>query len=287
MILGGIRQGCPVFVLEDGQLLDEIVRRNREKSPLVHCITNYVTANDCANLLLASGASPIMADDPEEAAQITSMCDALVLNMGTPNPRKLEAMLRAGQAANRLGRPVVLDPVGVGGSELRKTAAQRLLERVRIAVIRGNASEIRTLVQGTSAHRGVDTDAGGSIEMSCELARQLAENVGAAVVLTGETDVVTDGRTVFRVRNGHPMMRSVTGAGCQLSSLTGAFAAACPENTLYAALAAVCAMGLCGEIAHRRLSPMDGNASYRNYLIDAMYNLTPEALEKGANYEIC
>ena len=268
-------------------MLDEIVRRNREKSPLVHCITNYVTANDCANLLLASGASPIMADDPEEAAQITSMCDALVLNMGTPNPRKLEAMLRAGQAANRLGRPVVLDPVGVGGSELRKTAAQRLLERVRIAVIRGNASEIRTLVQGTSAHRGVDTDAGGSIEMSCELARQLAENVGAAVVLTGETDVVTDGRTVFRVRNGHPMMRSVTGAGCQLSSLTGAFAAACPENTLYAALAAVCAMGLCGEIAHRRLSPMDGNASYRNYLIDAMYNLTPEALEKGANYEIC
>lgn len=268
-------------------MLAEILRRNREKRPLVHCITNYVTANDCANLLLASGASPIMADDPEEAEEIVSMCGALVLNLGTPNPRKLEAMLRAGQAANRLGRPVVLDPVGVGGSELRKTAARRLLEQVRIAVIRGNASEIRTLVQGTSAHRGVDTDEGGSFEASCRLAGQLADSVGAAVVLTGETDVVTDGRTVFCVRNGHPMMRTVTGAGCQLSSLTGAFAAVWPGDTLHAALAAVCAMGLCGEIAHQRLSAMEGNASYRNYIIDAMYNLTPEKLEEGANYEIC
>ena len=268
-------------------MLAEILRRNRKVSPLVHCITNYVTINDCANLLLASGASPIMADDPEEAAEITAMCGALVLNLGTPNPRKLEAMLRAGQEANRLGRPVVLDPVGVGGSELRKTAAKRLLERVRIAVIRGNASEIRTLVQGTAAHRGVDTDESSSFEASFRLAGQLAESVGAAVVLTGDADVVTDGRTTFRVRNGHPMMRSVTGAGCQLSSLTGAFAAACPENTLHAALAATCAMGLCGEIAHRRLSPMDGNASYRNYIIDAMYNLTPEELERGAKYEVC
>lgn len=268
-------------------MLAEILRRNREKSPLVHCITNYVTANDCANLLLASGASPIMADDPEEVEEIASMCGALVLNLGTPNPRKLEAMLRAGQTANCLGRPVVLDPVGVGGSELRKSAARRLLDQVRIAVIRGNASEIRTLVQGTSAHRGVDTDEGGSFEASCRLAEQLAGSVGTAVVLTGETDVVTDGRTAYCVRNGHPMMRSVTGAGCQLSSLTGAFAAVCPGDALHAALAAVCAMGLCGEIAHQRLSAMDGNASYRNYIIDAMYNLTPEALEKGADYEIC
>ena len=265
-------------------MLSEIFERSRSTSPLVHCISNYETANDCVNLLLASGASGIMADDADEVDEITAMCQALVINLGTPNPRRLEAMRKAGKAANHLGHPVVFDPVGVGGSALRKEAAAQLLKSVRFSVIRGNASEIRTLVDGSAAHRGVDTDAG--CKDTTALAQQLARSSDAVVVLTGETDIVTDGQRTYLVKNGHPMMRTVTGAGCQLSALIGAYAAANPEKPLVATLAAVCAMGLCGELAHSRMTQLDGNASYRNYIIDAMFRLDGTALEEGADYEI-
>ena len=264
-------------------MLGEIIQQTRHKRPLVHCITNYVSANDCANLLLGCGASAIMADDPEEVAEVTAMCDGLVLNMGTPNPRKLEALLIAGMEANRLGYPVVLDPVGVGSSAMRQEAARKLLEQVRFAAIRGNATEIVTLVRGTAAHRGVDADEQNDATEAN--ARQLARKTGAMVIVTGDTDLVTDGTTLYRVHNGHPMMRTVTGAGCQLSALVGAYITANADRPLQAALAAVCAMGVCGEIAHRRLTPLDGIASYRNYILDAICNLTPQALEEGANYE--
>lgn len=266
-------------------MLAEILNQTRSHAPLVHCMVNLVTANDCANLVLASGASPIMAEDPEEVEEITAQCRGLVLNLGTPNPRKIEALFRAGQAANRLGHPVVFDPVGVGSSAFRRDAAARLLNEVHFAVIRGNASEIRTLVTGARASRGVDVDETLSAG-SPALARELARITGAVVALTGDSDIVTDGRTTYRVSNGHRMMRTVTGAGCQLSALTGAYVAANPHQPLRAALAAVCAMGLCGEIAHKRLTELDGNASYRNYIIDALFRLTGAELEEGANYDI-
>lgn len=267
-------------------MLAEILNRNRSVSPMVHCMVNLVTANDCANLVLASGASPIMAEDAEEVEEVTAVCSGLVLNLGTPSPRKIEALIRAGQAANRLRHPVVFDPVGVGSSQLRKQAAKDILQTVNVTVIRGNASEIRTLVSGTMASRGVDVDETLPSDAPA-LARELARLSGAVVVLSGDADIVTDGKITYRVRNGHPMMRSVTGTGCQLSSLIGAYVAANPENPLQAALTAVCAMGLCGEIAHDRLGKLDGNASYRNYIIDALYHLRGGELEEGANYEIC
>lgn len=267
-------------------MLSEIIMQNRRRKPLIHCINNHVTSNDCANILLACGGSAIMADDPDEVKEVTAMCDGLVLNMGTPNPRKLDALLRAGAEANRLRHPVILDPVGVGSSAMRREAGRQLLERVRFAAIRANATEIATLVRGTAAHRGVDADIEGlTMDAVDENAKRLSQETGAVIVVTGDTDIVTDGKTLYRVYNGHPMMKTVTGSGCQLSALLGAYVTANPENPLHAALAAVCAMGLAGEIAHERLGPLDGNASYRNYIIDAIYNLTPEALEKGAKYE--
>lgn len=267
-------------------MLNEVITQNRRRRPLIHCINNHVTSNDCANILLACGGSAIMADDPEEVAEVTAMCDGLVLNMGTPSPRKLDALLKAGREANRLGHPVILDPVGVGSSAMRRDAGALLLEHVRFAAIRANATEIATLVRGTAAHRGVDADLEeAAVDSIDENARRLALETGAVVIVTGDTDIVTDGKTLCRVHNGHPMMKAVTGSGCQLSALLGAYVTANPENTLQAALAAVCAMGLAGEIAHGRLTPLDGNASYRNYIIDAIYNMTPEALEKGAQYE--
>jgi len=265
-------------------MLGEVIASVRNRRPLVHCITNYVTANDCANLLLASGSSVIMADAPEEAAEITAMCDGLVINMGTPNRARLDAMIKAGMAANALGHPVVLDPVGVGCSAMRMDAARKMLACVRFAAVRGNASEIRTLAEGTAAYRGVDADT--DAVSSERTAMQLAGMIGAVVVVTGETDFVTDGRKAFRCTNGHPMMRTVTGTGCQLSALLGACLASGGDIPLNAALAAVCTMGLCGELAHARLLPEDGNASLRNYIIDAMYHMTPDILEEGARYEV-
>lgn len=265
-------------------MLGEILKNTRAARPLVHCISNLVTANDCANLMLAAGASPIMAEAPEEVAEIAAMCAGEVLNLGTPNPAKLEAMALAGREANRRNRPVVFDPVGVGSSALRKHGAQRLMQAVHFAAIRGNSTEITSLLHGTQNHRGVDADEGEAL--SCADAVQLARQTGAVVIVTGSADLTTDGFTVYRVGNGHAMMRSVTGAGCMLSALTGVYLAANPDRPLQAALAAVCAMGLAGELAHARLSPQDGNATFRNYIIDAIYNMTPEQLEEGAKYEI-
>ena len=170
----------------------ENVRRQR---PVVHTITNYVTANDCANLLLAAGASPIMADAPEETAQIAAMADAVVLNLGTLSVSKKEAMLLAGKAAAAAGRPIVLDPVGVGASDFRRETAKMLLAEVHPTVIRGNRSEIRALLTGETGERGVDT--ADLSEDGAETSRLLARQTGAIVMQTGETDLVTDGDRNF------------------------------------------------------------------------------------------
>lgn len=272
-------------------MFEQIFENVRQKSPLVHNITNYVTVNDCANMLLACGGSPIMADDPEDAVEITAICGGLNINIGTLNQRTIPAMLAAGKRANELGHPVVLDPVGAGASTLRTDTALRLLREVKFAVIRGNISEIKTLALGSGTTKGVDADVADrvteeNLDGAVAFAKGFAKQSGAVVAITGAIDIVTDGERAFCIRNGHPMLSSVTGTGCQLSALTAAFVTANPDRPLEAAAAAVCAMGLCGEIAFQRMTELDGNSSYRNYIIDAMYRLTPAALEEGANYEV-
>lgn len=260
----------------------------RTRAPLIHNITNYVTANDCANLLLACGASPIMADDPAEVSEVQAVCAGLHLNLGTLHTGTVPALLAAGRTANTLGHPVVLDPVGVGVSALRGRTARQLLEELRITVIRGNLSETKTLARGSGTAHGVDaadalTEA--TLDTVLPLVKDLARRTGAVVAVSGGIDLVTDGETAYCIRNGCAMMRRVTGTGCQLSALTAAFVAASPDHPLEAAAAAVCAMGLCGEIAQSRLAPGEGNAALRGRIIDAMYNLTPLQLEEGARYE--
>ncbi len=274
------------FFSLEAEMLGEFLSETRRCGPLVHCITNYVTACDCANILLACGSSAIMADDPEESAEITALCRGLVLNMGTPGPRKTEAMFRSGEEANRLGIPVILDPVGVGASALRRNTGRELLRRLRFAAIRGNASEIATLSAGSVNRRGVDTNpAEASPAVAEENALSLSRETGAVVISTGSTDIVTDGKRLWRVHNGHPLMRMVSGTGCQLSALLGAFIAANPARAGEASLAAVCAMGLAGERAHGRLSPGEGPAALRSRIIDEIFHMTPEILEEGAKYE--
>lgn len=264
-----------------GAYLDAI----RRSEPMVHCMVNLVTANDCANLVLASGASAIMAQDKGEAAQITELCNATVLNLGTPSPDKIQALCLAGRRAYQLGHPTVFDPVGVGASSLRSEAAEGILRQVHPTVIRGNTSEIQTLLGIHETSRGVDAGP-ASLQKGSEAAQALARRIGGVVVLSGRQDIVTDGSAVYLVSNGVPIMSRVTGTGCQLSCLMGCFLGASPGDPLGAALACVCAMGLCGQIAAERMGKLDGNATFRNYLIDAMYHLSGEALEKGASYEI-
>ncbi len=181
--------------------------------------------------------------------------------------------------------------MGAGASHLRTDTALRLMQEVKFSVIRGNISEIKTLALGSGTTKGVDADVADKVteetlDSAVAFAKDLAKRIGVMIAITGAIDIVADVERAFCVRNGRPEMSAITGTGCQLSALTAAFVTANPDKPLEATAAAVCAMGLCVEIAYQRLTEQDGNASYRNYIIDAMYRLTPAALEEGAKYEV-
>lgn len=272
-------------------MFEAIFENVRRVAPLIHNITNYVTVNDCANMLLACGASPITADDEKEVEEITAICSGLTINIGTLNGRTVSSMLLAGKKANALNHPVILDPVGAGASLFRTETALMLLREVKFTVIRGNISEMKTLASGSGTTKGVDAHVSDKVteenlNRAVAYAKAFAGKTGAVTAITGAIDIVADGETAYCIRNGHPMMSSVTGTGCQLSAMTAAFVAANPEQPLKATAAAVCAMGLAGEIACKRLTPLDGNGTYRNYMIDAIYRLSPKQLKEGANYEV-
>ena len=197
------------------QVLKTMLENVRAKTPLVHNITNYVTVNDVANVLLAAGGSPIMSDDADDVEDITSICGGLNINIGTLNKNTIPSMFLAGKKANELGHIVLLDPVGAGASRLRTDTANRLMQEVRFDAVRGNISEIKTLCTGSGSTKGVD-----------------------------------------------------------------------PDRKLDAAAAAVCMMGLAGEIGWANMQPGDGNSTYRNRIIDAIFNMTGDALEEGAKYEL-
>ena len=272
-------------------MLGTCIENVRKNVPLVHNITNYVTVNDVANILLACGGSPIMSDEPEDVEDITTICGGLNINIGTLNQRSIAGMFRAGAKANALGHVVLLDPVGAGASALRTNPAVELMEKVKFTVIRGNISEIKTLALGSGTTKGVDADVADQVteenlDAAVSFVKAFAKKTGAVVAVTGAIDLVGDDTRVYCIRNGNARMSSITGTGCQLSSMTAAFVTANPDRTLEAAAAAVCTMGIAGEIAYDRLSAMDGNASYRTYIIDAVDRMTPEKLEKGARYEV-
>ncbi|NCB31639.1 MAG: hydroxyethylthiazole kinase [Clostridia bacterium] len=255
------------------------LERVRDTSPLVHHITNYVTVNDCANVTLAIGASPIMADDIGEAADIASISSSLVLNIGTLNTRTVESMLLAGKAANKAGVPVVLDPVGAGASALRNETLKKLLDEVKMTLIRGNVSEISYLAGISSSVRGVDASEEDIKKNKKELAAAAALKYGCTVAVTGAVDVVCDGERWAFLSNGTPSLSRVTGTGCMSTSLCGAFCGA-KIDPFVAATGALCAMGIAGELADEA-GPM-GTSSFRTGVIDALSLLTGEALAKRA-----
>ncbi|MBE6014933.1 MAG: hydroxyethylthiazole kinase [Lachnospiraceae bacterium] len=272
-------------------MLGECLENVRLTTPLVHNITNYVTVNDVANVLLACGGSPIMSDEPEDVADITSICGGLNINIGTLNKRTIEGMYAAGRKAKELGHVRLLDPVGAGASKLRTETAVGLMKEVEFDVIRGNISEIKTLALGSGTTKGVDADVADAVsennlEEAIAFVKRFAKDVKAIVAVTGAIDLVTDGDKCYVVRNGRPEMGRITGTGCQLSGLTTAFAVANPDNKLEAVAAAVCTMGLAGEIGYANLKDGEGNSTYRNRIIDAIFNMTGKMLDDGAKYEV-
>lgn len=270
-----------------GTCVDQV----RANVPLVHNITNYVTVNDVANVLLACGGSPIMSDDPKDVEDITSICGGLNINIGTLNQRTVEGMFLAGKKANELGHAVLLDPVGAGASAFRTETALKLIQEIKFDVIRGNISEIKTLALGSGTTKGVDADVADAVteenlDQSIAFVKTFAGKMGCIIAVTGAIDLVSDGTKCYVIRNGRPEMGKITGTGCQLSGVMTAFITANPEEKLKAAAAAVCTMGLAGEIGFSRMQEGDGNSTYRNRIIDAIYNMDQKTLDEGAKYEV-
>jgi hydroxyethylthiazole kinase len=267
------------IAIKIGNLLDEV----RRKKPLVHNITNYVTVNDCANILLALGASPIMADDIKEAADITKISSALVINIGTLNERTIESMIDSGKKANELNIPVVFDPVGAGASEFRNATTKRIIDEVKISVLRGNMSEIKFIAGLQATTKGVDVSEADSKEGAMEgsnVAKNLADRLNCIVAITGVTDIVSDGKRVAILDNGTKMLSNVTGTGCMTSALVGAYCGAGLDYFI-AAVSGIASMGIAGEIALEKAGNV-GTGSFHIAIIDAISNLNLETIKKMA-----
>ena len=267
--------------MENIKTIAQLLRDVKTKKPLVHHLTNYVTVNDCANIVLALGGSPVMADDAGEVEEMVGIASALVINIGTLNARTIEAMFLAGRKANQLGIPVVIDPVGAGATSLRTNTAAKLLQEVKPAVLRGNMSEIK-VVSGIGAHtRGVDsTDDGAN---GGEIASGLARNLGCTVVITGVQDVVSDGSRTGLIANGHQFLARVSGTGCMATSLIGCYAGVTTDYYL-AACAGLVTMGLAGEKAAAGLNASEAIGSFKVKLMDGIDRLTPEDILRDGKF---
>jgi len=251
----------------------------RETKPLIHNITNFVVMNYTANALLAMGASPVMAHAEDEVEEMVSFAGALVLNIGTLTDSWITSMVKAGKKANALDTPVVLDPVGSGATALRTASAKKIIEEIRVKVIRGNASEILSLRHADSKTKGVDSI--HSVNEAADTAGVLAVELDTALAITGPIDLITDGKHVVRVSNGHPLMGYVTGTGCTATVAIGAFNAVDPDP-VSATASALAFFGLAGEVAAEKA---DAPGSFMIALIDALYTITPEALRDGCKIQ--
>lgn len=271
---------------------DKIFENNNKAAPVMHNISNIVTANDCANITLACGGSPTMAQHPEEVEEITSACNGFVINMGNIEEGLVEAMLRAGKRSNELNHPVVLDPVGAGAAKARNDVLFKLLDNIKFSVIRGNISEIKFLATGSGSAKGVDADeadkvTSNNIDSVIEFSKKLSAKTGAVIAISGEIDIISDKDTAYVIKNGHAVMSKVTGTGCMLSSVLGVFSAANPDNILDACAVAVASYGYAGELSYKKMIENNaGTSSFRMYLIDYMSNMTADIFREGAKIEV-
>lgn len=251
----------------------------REKKPLIHNITNFVVMNYTANALLAMGASPVMAHSQGEVEEMVAFAGALVINIGTLEDDWLTSMIKAGKKASQQKTPIILDPVGSGATTLRTHAAKKIIAETRLSVIRGNASEILSLRNEDSQTKGVDSI--HSVDDAAQTAKVLAEELKTTLAITGPVDLVTDGKRVIRVANGHPLMGYVTGSGCTATATIGAFLAV-DQDPLSATATALAFFGLAGEVAGQKAH---APGTFMIRMLDALYTISPEELNAGCQIE--
>ena len=255
------------------------VKDIRDLSPVIHNITNYVVMNTTANALLAIGASPVMAHAEEEVADMVGIASALVINIGTLSREWVRSMFKAAEHAAKRGIPIVLDPVGAGATQYRTDTIRDFLGAVKPAIIRGNASEIMAICGGGATTKGVDSTEASRDAVAA--AGALHGGLGAVVCISGETDYIVGGKTIVRIRNGHPLMTRVTGLGCTATALCGAFAAVTPDYAL-AAAQAMAVMGIAGEISAERA---EGPGTLQMHFLDALYRLTEDDITRRIRLE--
>lgn len=263
-------------------MTNDLLKLVREKKPLVHHITNNVTVNDCANITLNTGGLPVMAYSLDEVHEMVRIAGALVLNIGTLNREQIKAMIKAGKAANEAGVPVIFDPVGVGATTLRTESALEILKEVRVDIIKGNKAEINILAGHGGQIKGVESV--GEYNNMEAAAGSLAKKYQCIAVASGPRDLVTDGKRIIWVANGHELMGRVVGTGCMAASVLGCFAAV-HEDKLKSSTAALVTFGIAGEIAAVK-EGVKGPGSYKIALFDSMHNLDYEEIEKRMKIEM-
>lgn len=262
----------------------------RSKKPLVHCITNYVTVNDVANIVVSSGATVLMADAPEEMEEVVGIAQGLNINTGTPCERTFKAMEIAGKQARKQGSIILLDPVGCGVSEFRTKNIKNIVKTVQPHLIRANATEIESLLENAKNTTGVDAkeeaglDEKHSMLKKIDQAKRLAKQTGAVIISSGKVDLLTDGDAVVLLGNGTAKMSKIVGTGCQLSALITAFAAANPKELLKAACAAVVCMGLAGEKAEKDLKITTNYIAMKMNMFDQISSMSTSALDEEVKF---
>lgn len=278
------------------QKVEETLNSVREKNPLTHCITNFVTVNDCANAVLAIGGSPFMAEDADELEEVVTIADALVINIGKLSHDQIEGMKISSKKANETDTPIILDPVGVGVTQLRNNATLDLINNYQLAAIRGNISEIKAIakligvIDENNAAKGVDVNVDDiitpeNLKANGELIAQTAEKLNTTILASGPIDILSDGKTTVAIDNGDDMMPRITGSGCMLSSIVGSCVGA--TNPFDGTLLAILAMNIAGEKARAKVDKLDeGTGSFRTYLIDYIYKTDSETLINESNIEV-
>lgn len=252
----------------------ELVEKLHHQKPVIHAITNYVTAESCADITLAAGGSPVMADEPEEVEEITAGAKALVINLGTLNFNKQIAMERSAMVAKKKGIPVVLDPVGVMASTMRLDFALKLLNKGYIDIVRGNFSECQALLLGKTGGHGVDNlEAGVEEGEALKTAKDAATKFNCVFAVTGAVDNISNGKQAVVLNNGHPLLQDITGSGCMTTMLV-ACCAAVTKDMLVAAALGVVIMGQSAELAANFLEKKDGPGMFKVRLVDCVYHVT-------------
>ena len=276
--------------------INKTLKNIQEKNALTHCITNSVTINDCANAVLAIGGSPFMAEDAKELKEVVTIADVLVINIGKLSKNQIESMKISAKTANETNTPIVLDPVGVGVTELRNKTTLDLIENYNITAIRGNISEIKAIAKlvgildESNTAKGVDVNIDDiiteeNLKANGDIICKLANKLDTVILASGPLDILSDGETTLIIDNGDDMMPLITGSGCMLSSIVGSCIGG--SNPFDGSLVAILAMNIAGEKARAKVEEKDeGTGSFRTYLIDYLYKTDSETLINEANIMI-